>query len=130
MYNMTTTATIRLQNGANVDLRSREAGMTALHLAVTRAATVPGALGKIVQDNYEEEDNNRNDNSKLAHLSDSLRHGCAHLLLAAGAATELEDHRKLCEHTLVPKPNEQMFLRDRSSDWQRSMCGDNTLFVL
>ena len=60
-----------IERGANLDIRAREAGMSALHLAVTRAATFPGAGPA------------------------ALRGGCTQLLLSAGAAIELEDHRKL-----------------------------------
>lgn len=87
----------RSQNGANLDIRSREAGMTALHLAVTRAATLP--VGNTLQQQGDEAGKVRSGGPEYANLSDSLRHGCMHLLLAAGASTELEDHRKLCEQT-------------------------------
>lgn len=75
--------------------------MTALHLAVTRAATSAGAAGRTSQQEGEHSDDVRSDVPVSANLSDSLRHGCAHLLLAAGASTELEDHRKLCEKLLL-----------------------------
>ena len=72
--------------------------MTALHLAVTRAATFSGA-GNTLQQQGKDGVDTRNDGPEDASLSDQLRHGCAHLLLAAGASTELEDHRKLCEQS-------------------------------
>lgn len=73
--------------------------MTALHLAVTRAATLSNTL----QQQSEEAGKVRSDGPEYADLSDSLQHGCVHLLLAAGASTELEDHRKLCEQAAPQK---------------------------
>ena len=93
---VTRQVTLRSQNGANLDIRSREAGMTALHLAVSRAATFSGA-GNTLQQKDEDGGDVRSAGTEDTHLSDHLRHGCAYLLLAAGASTELEDHRKLCE---------------------------------
>ena len=69
---------VLIENGAHLDMRSNEAGMSALHLAVTRAARIPAGAA-----------------SESANLSAGLRDGCAHVLLAAGASIELEDHRKL-----------------------------------
>ena len=69
---------VLIENGAHLDMRSNEAGMSALHLAVTRAARNPAGAA-----------------SESANLSAGLRDGCAHVLLAAGASIELEDHRKL-----------------------------------
>ena len=70
--------------------------MTALHLAVTRAATHP--------DHGHE--NGRGDDStggpdETLSASLGLRGGCVHALLAAGASIELEDYRKLCERRVA-----------------------------
>jgi hypothetical protein len=72
--------------------------MTALHLAVTRAATFSGTVNTLQQQG-EGGGDARSDGPEDANLSNHLRHGCAYLLLAAEASTELEDHRKLCEQS-------------------------------